>query len=163
MLKDLNEVKKFLIESKYMCLGVSEADGNVWTCPITYVADDELNIYFHSALDSIHIEAVRTNPYVSFSIYDSNSMLAEVDGLQGRAVVGQIDSADAEKVHGMFFKKHIPDDNMRNLYAPPVMAFLSDAFPQKRFFKMKITELYKKDLELPTVFRRKKIDIEELK
>lgn len=162
MMKDLNEVKKFIVESKYLCLGVCDMEGNAWTCPLTYVADGKLNIYFHSALDSTHIEAIRENPYVSFSIYDSASPLGEVDGIQGKAIVGQLDAEDVGFVHDMFFKKHIPDDAIRKMYAPPAAAFLSDAFPQKRFFKMQILEAYKKDLELPMVFRRQKIELDDL-
>lgn len=158
-----DEIRSFIINSKYLCLGACDDSGNVWTCPLTYVADDELNIYFHSSPDSRHIEMIRDNPNVSFSIYDSTLMLGEVDGLQGSGIVGQLEADEVEKIHGMFFKKHIPDAEIRKMYAPPAVAFLSDTFPQKRFFKLMITELYKKDMELFNVFRRKEISLDSLK
>lgn len=156
------EIKDYLINSKYMCVGTSDKEGNVWTAPLTYVADEDLNIYFHSALDSIHIQNIRENPEVAFSIYDSDQMLAEIDGIQGKAIVGQLENDEVEKVHNMFFKKHIPNEEIRKQFAPPFMAFLSEAAPQKRFFKLYITEMYKKNLDIFEVARRQKVEKESL-
>lgn len=152
------EVKEFLIYSKYMCIGTSDKSGNVWTAPLTYVVDEELNMYFHSALDSTHIQHIRENPEVAFSIYDSEQLLANIDGIQGKAIVGQLESDEVEKIHKMFFEKHIPNEEIRKQFAPPYQAFLSEDVPQKRFFKMYITEMYKKNLDIFEVARRQRIE-----
>ena len=162
-MNDMKEVRDFLQKSKYMCLGTCDMEGNVWTAPITYVADDEMNIYFHSALDSIHIEHIKENPEVSFSIYDSDQMLKDIDGIQGKGVVGQLEDEKVEIIHKTFFEKHIPVEELRMKFAPPYMAFLSDEIPHKRFFKMSITELYKKNLEIFQVARRQKLDVDKIK
>lgn len=162
-MNSMKEIVEFLVGTKYMCLGTTDMDGNVWTAPMTYVTDDELNIYFHSALDSTHIENIKENPEVSFSIYDSTLMLAEIDGLQGKGIVGQVDNSEVEKIHKAFFEKHMPIPEIREQFAPPVMAFMGDEAPQKRFFKLHITELYKKNLELFNVARRQKVNLDELK
>lgn len=155
------ELRDFLKATKYMCLGTCDMDGNVWTAPITYVTDDEMNLYFHSALDSTHIEQIKENPEVSFSVYSSELTLAEIDGLQGKGIVGQLEDSEVEKIHQAFFEKHMPNEEIRKQFAPPVMAFLSDEVPQKRFFKLHITELYKKNLEIFQVQRRQSIDIKD--
>lgn len=156
---NLQDVKGFLVNSKYMCLGTSDKSGNVWTSPMTYVTDDELTIYFHSALDSIHIENIKDNPYVSFSIYDSTLLLAEIDGIQGKAIVGQLEETEVEEIHSKFFEKHMPIEEVRKQFAPPVGVFLGDEFPQIRFFKLKILELYKKNMEMVLPMRREKIEL----
>ena len=154
--------KNILIANYYLCLATCDKEGNAWSTPITYVADDKLNIYFHSALDSLHIEHIRESPIVSFSIYDSHQNLAEIDGLQGKALVGQLEAQELERVHSIFFKRHIPDEEMRNKFAPPVTNYNGEEFPQLRFFQLKPVELYKKDLDIWNVSRRCKVDIEQL-
>ncbi len=161
-MNSLKEIKSFIQDTKYFCLGTSDTEGNVWTAPMTYVADDNLNIYFHSALDSVHIENIKENPAVSFSIYDSNQMLSEIDGLQGKGIIGQIDNREIDEVYRKFFIKHIPNDEIRAQFAPPIASFSGDDFPQKRFFKMKINELYKKNIEIYNVARRQKVELQEL-
>lgn len=161
-MKDLKEVKDFFVESKYMCLATSNLEGNVWAAPMTYVVDEDLNIYFHSALDSRHIENIKENPNVSFAIYDSNLLLGEIDGIQGSAIVGQLEDDKVPMVHKMFFEKHMPVEEMRIKFAPPVESFLAEQFPPKRFFKMVPSELYKKDLENFMVARRAKLELKEL-
>ena len=89
-----------------MCVGTSDKSGKVWTAPLTYVADEELNIYFHSALDSIHIQNIRENPEVAFSIYDSEQLLANIDGIQGKAIVGQLENDEVEKYIISFWKAY---------------------------------------------------------
>lgn len=152
------EIKDFMINSKYLCVGTSDKSGKVWTAPLTYVADEVLNIYFHSALDSIHIQNIRENPEVAFSIYDSEQLLANIDGIQGKAIVGQLENDEVEKIHNKFFEKHMPNEEIRKQFAPPYQAFLSEEAPQKRFFKMYITEMYKKNLDIFEVARRQRIN-----
>lgn len=161
-MKDLKEIKDLLVNSKYMCLATNGLEENAWAAPMTYVVDEDLNIYFHSALDSRHIENIKENPVVSFAIYDSSLTLGEIDGLQGTAIVGQLEDEKVPEIHEMFFKKHLPVEEIRVKFAPPAAAFLSEQFPQKRFFKMKIDDLYKKDIENMVVSRRLKVELNNL-
>lgn len=157
----VNKVKEIIEKNLFMSLATSDKEGNVWSCPMTFTYDDDYNFYFFSLLDSEHIQNIAENPFVSFAIYSTNQTVADMDGVQGRGVVGQVDDSELEKVHSLFFSRTMPNPEMRAKFALPVFLFKSEDFPQMRFFKMSVTELYKKDIELP-IHRRKTIDINEL-
>ena len=54
--------------------------------------------YFTSELDSQHIINITDNPGVSFTIFDSTKRVSDVDGLQIRGIVGEVDKEDLKKV-----------------------------------------------------------------
>ncbi|SFR57408.1 pyridoxamine 5'-phosphate oxidase family protein [Anaeromicropila populeti] len=162
-MKDCNIVKEIITRNSFMTLATSDSEGNVWAAPMTFAFDEDFNIYFHSALDSNHIQNIVENPEVSYAIYDSVQMLAEMDGVQAKGIVGQIADDEIEKVHSLFFKRHMPVEEIRQKFAPPAALYNSAQFPQIRFFKLITTEIHKKNIELLGVARRTTIDLEELK
>lgn len=163
MMNNYEKVKSIIQNNKFLHLATSDAEGNVWAAPLTFAFDDEYRMYFHSAVDSTHIENIKENPVVSFSICDSEQNLMEIDGIQGKGIIGQVDAEDLERVHALFFKRQMPNDEIRSKMAPPAAVFQSEEFPQLRFFCMIPTEMYKKNMEIMGICRRVQIDIEELK
>ena len=147
-MNDCNIVKEIITKNSFMTLATSDTEGNVWAAPMTFAFDDDFNIYFHSALDSTHIKNIMENPEVSYAIFDSVQQLATLDGVQAKGIVGQIADDEIEKVHSLFFKRHMPMEELRQKYAPPVGLYSSEQFPQIRFFKLITTEIHKKNVEL---------------
>lgn len=156
------KAKEILEGNLFLYLATCDEEGKTWVSPLTFAYDDDCNIYFHSLLDSNHILNIKENPEVSFSICDSKQVINEIDGLQGRGMVGQIDDVELSKVHELFFSRLIPNPEFREKFATPVEMFKKEEFPFIRFFKMEITELYKKNLEIP-IARRESIDLNEFK
>ena len=92
MSKNIYEMTKDLIkENKFLSLATIDNDGNLWTTPLSYSYDNEYNFYFTSELDSQHIINIIDNPNVSFTIFDSTKRVSDVDGLQIRGIVGEVD------------------------------------------------------------------------
>lgn len=74
-----NQIKQLLTASRYATVSTVDADGNPWAAPVWYVADDELNIYWWSAIGAQHSQNIAHNSLAYITIFDSN--LPEGDGI----------------------------------------------------------------------------------
>lgn len=155
------ETAEEIIETNtFMCLATSDVAGNPWASVVSYCVDDELNFYFQTALDSIHIENLRDNPRASVAIYSSQQEIDLIDGIQMSGVVGQVEEDDVHRVYTMFIKQVIPDEQKRSEIAPPEKIFSSDGFPTLRFFQFLPDAIYKKDLAIQGVARRLELSLD---
>lgn len=65
-------------------MSLSTYDGSLWSCPVYFVVDDDLSIYFSSSDKSKHIQQIHSNPLVAFSVYDSHQNFDDKKaGVQG--------------------------------------------------------------------------------
>ena len=164
MNKDIYELTKEIIEgNKFLSLATVDNDGNLWSTPLSYSYDENYNFYFTSELDSQHIINIIDNPNVSFTIFDSTRRVSDVDGLQIRGIVGEVDKENLEKVVKNYYQFVFKDPKEREEWEAPYTYFLENNKPIYRFFQIMPTEIYKRDTEYLDGDRRVKIDIEKLK
>ena len=164
MSKNIYEMTKDLIkENKFLSLATIDNDGNLWTTPLSYSYDNEYNFYFTSELDSQHIINIIDNPNVSFTIFDSTKRVSDVDGLQVRGIVGEVDKEKLEEVVKNYYQFVFKDPEERKEWEAPYTYFLENNKPIYRFFQIMPTEIYKRDTEYLDGDRRVKIDIDTLK
>ena len=150
-------------DNKFLSLATIDNEGEVWSTPLSYYCDENYNFYFTSELDSKHIINIMDNPNVSFTIFDSTRRVSDVDGLQIKGIVGQVDNNDLERVVKNYYLNVFKDPEERKEWEAPYTYFLQDEKPVYRFFQIVPTEIYKRDTDYLDADRRVKIDIEELK
>lgn len=164
MNKDIYEMAREIIkDNKFLSLATVDNDGNLWSTPLSYSYDENYNFYFTSELDSQHIINIIDNPNVSFTIFDSTRRVSDVDGLQIRGIVGEVDKENLEKVVKNYYQFVFKDPKEREEWEAPYTYFLENNKPVYRFFQIMPTEIYKRDTEYLDGDRRVKIDIEKLK
>lgn len=164
MSNNIYEMTKEIIENnKFLSLATVDNDGKVWSTPLSYSFDDNYNFYFTSELDSKHIINIMDNPEVSFTIFDSTKRVSDIDGLQIRGIVGQVDKNELEKVVKNYYESVFKDPDERKEWEAPYTYFLEDKKPIYRFFQIMPIEIYKRDTENLDLDRRIKIDIDTLK
>ena len=155
--------RKILKENKFMSLATTNKKGEVWATPLSYALDEEYNFYFTTVLDSTHVEHIKENPYVSFSIFNSTVKISDVDGLQIKGIVGEVEKEDLPKIVTMYYIQLFEDPKERKEWEAEPEYFTKNDFPVYRFFQIVPTEIYKRDTENDDVDRRIQINIEDLK
>ena len=164
MKKEIYEMTKKIIEdNKFLSLSTIDNDGNLWTTPLSYSYDEDCSFYFTSELDSQHIINIIDNPNVSFTIFDSTRRVSDVDGLQIRGIVGEVERKDLEKVVKNYYRLVFKDPEERREWEAPYTYFLENNKPIYRFFQILPIEIYKRDTDYIDGDRRIKIDINTLK
>ena len=159
----IQSARNILGENKFLSLATYDKSGNVWATPLSYAIDEEYNLYFTTAVDSTHVEHIKKNPYVSFSIFNSTLRVSDIDGLQIKGLVGEVEKADLPRIVKMYYKQVFPDEAERKEWEAQPEYFTSDEFPVYRFFQILPLEIYKRDTENTEVDRRVEININELK
>ena len=89
--------------------------------------------------------------------------VSDVDGLQVRGIVGEVDKDNLEKVVKNYYQFVFKDPKEREEWEAPYTYFLENNKPIYRFFQIMPTEIYKRDTEYLDGDRRVKIDIDTLK
>ena len=155
--------KEIIKDNKFLSLATIDNEGEVWSTPLSYYCDENYNFYFTSELDSKHIINIIDNPNVSFTIFDSTKRVSDVDGLQIRGIVGEVDKEKLEEVVKNYYQFVFKDPEERKEWEAPYTYFLENNKPIYRFFQIMPTEIYKRDTEYLDGDRRVKIDLDILK
>ncbi len=66
-------IKNIITSNLFMTLATS-ANNTPWSCPLFFASDKDLNLYFTSYNDSLHVKNILENPNVSVSIFDSRAI-----------------------------------------------------------------------------------------
>jgi|ERR1035437_3183302 uncharacterized protein YhbP (UPF0306 family) len=66
-------IKNIIVSNLFMTLATS-AKNIPWSCPLFFASDKDLNIYFTSYNDALHVKQVAENPNVAVSIFDSHAV-----------------------------------------------------------------------------------------
>lgn len=154
--------KEIIKQNKFLSLATADRGGNVWSTPLSYSVDDECNFYFTTTLDSKHIENIKKNPYVSFSIFDSTRRVSDIDGLQIKGIVGEVERERLPEIVKNYYIQVFPDIEERKLWESPYENFTLDEYPVYRFFQITPFEVHKRDTDNIDVDRTVVINIEEL-
>lgn len=156
------EAKRIIESNRYLSLA-TYSDEEIWATPLSYAVDSDYNFYLVTAIDSKHIEHITENPYVAFTIFDSAKKVSEIDGMQIKGIIGQVDIKELPKIVPMYYKHVFPDPVERKEWEVPFECFTKNDYPIYRFFQIKPTEIYKRDTINIDVDRRVTIDIDKLK
>ena len=89
--------------------GFSAEDGNPYGLPLSLASDDDVNWYFHGALEGKKLEAIKAHPEVCLSaVTRCTPTVGPKDGsftLQYKSAIAfgkaEIVTEDAEKIHGL--------------------------------------------------------------
>jgi uncharacterized protein YhbP (UPF0306 family) len=155
--------KNIIKNNKFLSLATCNNKGEVWIAPLSYSVDNDLNFYFTTAVDSIHIDHIRENPYVAFSIFNSTKNVSDIDGLQFKGVAGEVERSKLASIVPEYYKQVFPDPTEREEWESSWEHFTIDVFPVYRFFQIIPIEIYKRDTENDDVDRRVQISIDLLK
>lgn len=155
--------KNIIRDNRFLSLATRNARGEVWATPLSYSTDPDYNFYITTAVDSIHIDHVRENPYVAFSIFDSTRRVSDIDGVQIRGIMGEVEKSKLPEVVTQYYLQVFPDSEERKEWETPWEHFTEDTFPVYRFFQIVPLEIYKRDTSTDEVDRRVQIDINELR
>lgn len=161
---DFTQMAKNIIKgSRFLSLATTNGKGEVWATPLSYSTDEDYNFYITTALDSVHIDHVRENPYVAFSIFDSARRVSDIDGVQIRGLMGEVERSRLPEVVKQYYLQVFPEPDERAEWEAPWEHFTEDDFPVYRFFQIVPLEIYKRDTSTDEVDRRVQIDINKLK
>lgn len=163
MLDIIKMAGEIIKSNRFLSLATSNKEGNVWCTPLSYCFDEDCNFYFTTTLDSKHIENIRDNPYVAFSIFDSTRRVSDIDGLQVAGIVGEVERGKLPEVVDKYYKYVFPDSNERAEWAAPCEYFTQNEYPIYRFFQIMPINVQKRDTENLDVDRTVEINIELLK
>ena len=153
---------RIIKENRFLSLATTNKKGEIWATPLSYSYDEGCNFYVTTAVDSVHINHVRANPYVAFSIFDSTRRVSDIDGIQVYGIMGEVEPNELERIVKAYYLHVFPDPNERKLWEAPAEYFTKDEFPVYRFYQIKPINLYKRDTENIDVDRRVEIDILKL-
>lgn len=81
----VDSVKSIIKNNIYLTLATG--DKEPWAAPLYYCIDDNLNFYFISQIDSLHIKHIMQNPVVAFAIFDSTAKEGTGIGIQATGSV----------------------------------------------------------------------------
>lgn len=154
--------KEIIKGNRFLSLATCNAQGEVWATPLSYSTDDNFNFYITTATDSIHVEHIKENPYVAFSIFDSNRRVSDIDGVQIKGIMGEVERDKLPEIVTQYYLQVFPDLDERLEWETSWEHFTKDDFPVYRFFQIVPTEIYKRDTSTDEVDRRVSIDIEDL-
>ena len=68
------EVVKNIIDSNLFMTLATCANNIPWSCPVFFASDKDLNLYFNSYNDSLHVKNIEQNQKVAVSIFDSHAV-----------------------------------------------------------------------------------------
>src|ERR1035437_1513107 len=72
-MENVEIVRNIISSNLFMTLATS-ANNIPWSCPLFFASDENLNIYFTSYNDALHVKQIEQNPNVAVSIFDSHAM-----------------------------------------------------------------------------------------
>lgn len=109
----------YLKEAKMMHLA-TEANAKPWVCNVWFAADDELNIYWFSAINRRHSEEVAKNPHVAGAMCLPQTPDDPPRGLQFEGTAEVLRSeADVEKAKSVYSGRIFPQEKIDELMAHP--------------------------------------------
>jgi len=159
----VERARQTIADNRYLSMATCTNAGEVWIAPLAYAVDEEYSFYFYSATDSTHIEHIKRNPNVAFSIFNSTLSSDDVDGIQIAGVAGGVESADLPNIMEIYWQQLFPDPEEQAQWRLPYEHFLKNEFPVQRVFQIVPTEIYVPDWSVTNVDRRVEVKMKELR
>jgi hypothetical protein len=129
-------IRGYLPQIIHMSLATC-VDGRPWTCELHFAWDDELNIYFGSAMSSRHCEEIRKNPHVSGTIATQHFMNQKTRHIAFEGTAEQIE--DLSEDHPAFQAYH------KRFNTPPQMVKAAQGEGKARYYKIRVSDFYLSD------------------
>lgn len=100
-------------QTTFMVLATASGN-NPWVSPVFFTADESNCLYFVSSFNSCHVKNLVQNPSISVSIYNTNQLEGDANGLQMSGTAKAVEIDDYPRVLGLIFKKlKIPNGNVQ--------------------------------------------------
>lgn len=130
--------------NRYLTLATVDPEFDVWTSPVWYAFDKELNLFFNSPVDTRHTRNIKANQAVAFAIFNSTERPEVVDGIQARGKASEL-STEADVRHAIqcYYARRYPDSGRRLNVDARLAKYISGP---RRFFVVKIDEAFVVDL-----------------
>jgi len=136
MSADTAALKTFLQRETVLTLSVNDDQG-LWTAPVLYVADDDLNLYFLSATSTRHIASLPEDGRIAASIYsDYNGSWQSICGVQMQACVKQVDDADRAVAAARYFQRFAEINGLIEKPANEQEQRIGAAFAKSHFYRV---------------------------
>lgn len=129
-------IRGYLPQIVHMSLGTC-ADNKPWVCEVHFAWDDELNIYFVSAISSRHCEEIRKNPHVAGNIVTQHFMNQKTRCVSFEGTAEQIE--DLTEDHPAF-KAY-----SKRFNTPPQMVKAAQGEGKARYYKITVSDFYLAD------------------
>ena len=117
-------------KAPYMTVSFIDEDGKPYGLPLSLASDDDVNWYFHGALEGKKLEAIKAHPEVCLSaVTRCTPTVGPKDGsftLQYKSAIAfgkaEIVTEDAEKIHGLrlISERFLPQHMDTSTRASPV-------------------------------------------
>ncbi len=143
-------------KAPYITVSFIDEEGKPYSLPLSLASDDDVNWYFHGALEGKKLEAIKTHPDVCLSaVTRCAPTVGPKDGsftLQYKSAIAfgkaEIVTEDAEKIHGLrLICEHFLPQHM-------------DAFDQSIARSLSRTAVVRVTLTEPPTGKRKQYDKE---
>ena len=97
-MEELKRIVKSILENGFPMSLSTVDEGGVWGTNVTYIHDDDFNLYWLSRVDARHSEAVLKNPNVAATITLGDNPNREVIGLQISGVAEKLEHEPASEI-----------------------------------------------------------------
>ncbi len=143
-------------KAPYITVSFTDAEGKAYGLPLSLASDDEVNWYFHCAMEGKKLDAIKAHPEVCLSaVTRCVPIVGPLDGdftIQYKSAVAfgkaEIVTEDEEKIHGLRL--------ISQRFLPQHM----DAFDQSIARSLSRTAVVRITLTEPPVGKRKQYDKE---
>ncbi len=142
-------------------MSLSTCDNNKpWVAPVWYAVDHMCNFYFASDVNSRHCSHIKNNSKVAIAIFDSTATPGFVDGLQIEGTATKVDDDRVHETGGFFWKKRwIGDDSKITEYTNSSENYKSDGIKKRKFYIVRIDNIYKVNESITDYDARIMLDI----
>lgn len=142
----------------FMALSTSN-NNKPWVCPVYFIYDADLNLYFRSSLSTRHMKNIRANNRVAIAIYPGSSLPGhKVAGIQIDGVAQLVDAKKRNQVTDLYFARVDPTLIGKPAHAQRYFAETADW----SWVQVKPTEVYYMDNRY-FKYERQPVDLEKLK
>ena len=111
MNKYISKAKKIIRGNIYMTIATSSKNGTPWISPVFFAHDDDYNLFWVSAKDSLHSKLISKNSQVAIVIFDSSAPEGESNGVYFEAIASELgDKKEIEHAMKILNKRVTIDD-----------------------------------------------------
>lgn len=145
--------KEILYSNHYMCLATTGK--YPWAAPLFFAFDSNYRLYFKSALDSLHVQHVLTQPRVAVAIYSSVSPLGQGEGLQIEGIAEIVPPSTLPRAIAVYYQRRFPNEAERACHNLSLDRFSGDA--NVRLVMVTPLHVYALDPEQTEIDRRREV------
>lgn len=110
-------IQQYLKDARMMHLATI-SQGKPWVCNVWFAADEDMNIYWFSAMTRRHSEEVAKDPHVAGSMCLPQTPEDPPRGLQFEGVAEMLtDEADVEKAESVYIGRIFPKEKVQEFMA----------------------------------------------